>query len=137
MKRTAIACRWPVLALVLSGALSCSRVERADIVGTWVMTDASRRRLPTDAQKARTELVLQADGSFVATDLPGLFSSEERDAGKLVSGTGVWKLEARGGQQLQLDFLTHKEPTNPTPIVTLLRVSGGTLFYFVGDPDDG
>ena len=130
--------RRSVLALVLSGVLGCSSGKPDDVIGTWVITEASRRRLPADAQKANAQLVLQADGSFVATDLPGLFSREERDAGILDSGRGVWRFVWLGGeQQLLLEFRQRTNTTDTTPFGRGLLVSRGSLYYFIGGPDVG
>jgi hypothetical protein len=127
---------WPLLTMLLSGTVSCSSVQPADVVGTWVMTDASRRRLPSDAQEATAQIVLDASGAFVATDLRGLFSKEERDARILDSGRGGWKLVTLGGEQkLMLEFRQRTNTTDPTPFGRALQVSRGSLSYFIGGPD--
>ena len=138
MRQGIIAWACPVFALVLGGMLNCSPVQPAEVVGTWVLTDASRNRLSADIQRARAQLVLRQDGSFVATDLPGLFASGDRDAAKLESGSGVWRFESTGGErQLLLEFRTRSDTTRSRPIGTDLHVSRGSLFYFIGDPDNG
>jgi hypothetical protein len=136
--KSSIVWRWPLLTILLTGTLSCSRVQPADVVGTWVMTDASRRQLPADARKATAEIVLEASGAFTVTDVPGLFSSDERDARVLDNGRGVWRFVSVGGeQQLLLEFRQRSNTTDTTPFGRALLVSRGNLYYFIGGPDVG
>ena len=127
-----------IVALLLSGVLSCSNFQPADVVGTWVVTDTSRTRLPADAQKATARIVLDANGTFVATDVPGLFAREERDAGIVDSGRGIWRFVTLGGdQQLLLEFRQRSNTPDTTPFGRGLHVSRGSLYYFIGGPDAG
>lgn len=124
--------------LLLTGTMSCSNVQPADVVGTWVMTDASRSRLPAEHQKATARLVLDAGGDFVATELPGLFAAHERGAGTVDSGRGIWKFVTIGGeQQLMLEFRQRTNTTGTTPFGRPLLVARGELYYFIGGPDIG
>jgi hypothetical protein len=94
------------LVMLLFGALGCTGFEVAasDLTRTWVIKDASRERLPTELRTASPKIVLHANGSFVATSMPGLFYVPP-GVPELDAGSGVWKLVSReGGQQLQLDF---------------------------------
>ena len=130
--------RTTLVVLVLCAISSCSSVEPGDLTGTWVMTDASRRRLPAAAQQGRTRIVFEANGTFTATDLPGFFSSDARDAGRLEHGTGAWKVERFDDeQQVLLQFRTRTRSADPVPFGGQLHIGRHDLFYFVGDPDDG
>ena len=125
-----------IVALLVSGVLSCSNLQPADVVGTWVVTDASRTRLPADAQKAAARIVLDANGTFVATDVPGLFARDERDASILETGRGVWRFVTLGGeQQLLLEF--RQRSNTPDQSSRGLHVSRRRLYYFIGGPDVG
>lgn len=128
----------PVFLLLFFGALGCKSVQPADVIGTWVLKDASRKFLPTELQSAAPKFVLNADGTFVAADMPGLFYFPRRHAARLESGRGVWKLVSREGkQQLQLDFQVIAGWKDALPYGTQLDALRGTIFYFFGDPDDG
>jgi hypothetical protein len=122
----------------LLGMLGCKGVQPSDLAGTWVMKDDARRVLPAELRKASGKIVLDANGTFVASDMPGLFYFPGRHAAQLESGTGVWKLVSREGkQQLQLDFKTIAGWKDSLPYGTQLDVSRGSLFYFFGDADEG
>jgi hypothetical protein len=109
----------------------------------WVVSAESRQRFLSAAQqKASAKIVLDANGSFVASEVPEdlLYGSPEAGAG-FVTGSGVWKLLSREGrQQVQLEFrvITVGQRGN-VPYGAQLDVSGGWspkgLSYFQGDPD--
>ena len=133
----------PIAMLLFFGVLGCNGVKPSDVTGTWVVTEGSRQRLPTAQQKASAKIVLDANGSFVASDLPEdlLYGPEVAD--RLVTGSGVWKLVSReGGQQVQLEFhAIAVGQRGGVPHGALLDVSRGwsalRLFYFKGDADEG
>ena len=69
------------------------------------MTDQSRKRLPSEFQKALARIVLNADGSFVASELPEELRPDAKPRMRLDSGNGGWKLASwEGTQHLQLEF---------------------------------
>ena len=134
--------------ILLSGicTFGCNRakVTTGELAGTWVLTDASRIHLPRDFQKASSKITLEANGSFVATELPGeilYVTPERRD--RLVSGRGIWKVNSQGGaQQVKLEFHEIAEAReDAVPFTTELRVSRAgsvpVLFYYHGDEDVG
>jgi hypothetical protein len=89
-------------------------------------------------QKASAKIVLDANGTFVASDIPGLLYSPGRHAAQLENGSGAWKLVSREGkQQIQLDFQVIAGWKDALPYGTQLDVSRGRLFYFFGDADQG
>ncbi|HKW63420.1 MAG TPA: hypothetical protein VJN89_12805 [Candidatus Acidoferrum sp.] len=107
------------------------------------MREASRQILPAKLQKASPRLVLNADGSFTASDMPALFHEPGVRQAKLESGSGLWKLVGEGSnQEVQLDFhsITDWKEAN-LPYGMQLDVSRGfsttVLFYFLDDPDEG
>src|SRR5580658_4487566 len=95
----------PIVLLSFAGILGChgsSPVTPTDVTGTWVITDGSRGFLPSEFKKISGKLVVNADGSFIASQLhlPHI-------PARLDSGSGVWKLDFAGGdQRLQLVFHT-------------------------------
>jgi hypothetical protein len=128
-----------VIALVGTG---CRSANSGELLGAWTITSSSRRVLPSGLQKAQAKIVLQANGSFIAVELPGFLSvPPERES--LDSGTGSWKLVFREGrQQVQLDFSSRGgAKAAETPFGAQLNVSSGWgkpyLFYFFRDPDEG
>jgi hypothetical protein len=115
----------------------CTRVGPSDLPGTWVIKAAYRRVLPAELQRAAATLTLEGVGTFVASDLPGLFYVPGRHSVQPQSGSGVWRLVSREGErQLQLDFQTITGWKDVLPYDTHLDASRGSLFYFLGDPDE-
>jgi len=107
------------------------------------MTDASRQVLPNELQKASAKIVLDPNGTFVTSDIPGLFFFPGRRDVRLESGSGVWKLVSHeGAQQVQFEFhaITGWKQTE-LPYGTQLDVSREwsalRLSYFLGDADEG
>lgn len=130
------------IALLLFGMPGCKTVRSSDLTGTWVITEASRHFLPDELQKASAKIVLDANGNFVVSDLPGLLYFPPGRP-QLDSGNGVWKLVLHNDrQQIQLEFdaTTAGSPIK-LPFATYIEVSGGwsslSLFYFLGDADEG
>jgi hypothetical protein len=107
------------------------------------MKDSSRQILPAELQKNSAKIVLAADGTFVASDLPGIFDFPPARA-QLDGGSGVWKLISHEGkQQVQFDFqvIPSGRVSTKLPFTMQMRVSRGwsaaSLYYFLGDPDEG
>jgi hypothetical protein len=126
----------------------CKSIQGGDLTGAWVMKDASRQVLPTELQKASAKLVLDANGTFVASELPeelplvAPYDVKNRNV-RLDTGSGVWKIVSREGkQQVQLDFHTMAgSKEGGVPYGTQMDVSRGwsavSLYYFLGDADEG
>jgi len=136
---------WPLALFVLSGALGCNRsnVTASDLTGTWVLKEESRHVLPTALKNASGRIVLREDGTFAASDMPGLLYGDQRRI-DLDAGTGAWKLVAReGGQEIQLNFhtITAGSTQLQVPYGTQIMVSKPwstvTLEYYIGDQDQG
>ena len=102
------------------------------------MKDGSRKSLPAELQNASAKIVLYPDGTFVASDMPGLFYFPGSHAARLESGSGAWKLVSHDGkQQVQLNFEVLAGWKDALPYGTQLEVSSESLFYFLGDADEG
>ena len=131
------------VAICLFGMVGCKNVKPADLPGTWVMNDASRQVLPVELQKAAARIVLNRDGTFVASDIPALFFFPGHRAARLESGSGTWKLFlSEGRQEVLLEFHEIVDwKKNELPYGTQLNVSRGwsalSLYYFFGDADEG
>lgn len=134
------------IAMLLCFGLGCRIVKPSEITGTWVIKDESRQRfLSASQQKAVAKIVLDADGTFLASEIPeGLLYGPPQAGVGLVTGNGVWKLLSREGkQQVQLDFDTITTgQRGAVPYGTQLDVLRGrsavSLFYFQGgDADQG
>ncbi len=131
-----------MILLSLGTLLACANAKPEELFGTWTITDNSRPVLPTDLQRASAKIVLNPDGTFVASDVPALFFFPGRRDARLESGKGNWRLSPeRENQQLQLNFAELGGWTAELPYGTQLTVVKGlssvTLYYFVGDPDEG
>ncbi|MGA3371607.1 MAG: hypothetical protein ABSC48_07585 [Terracidiphilus sp.] len=128
----------PIACLLFLGILGCKSVQRDDLVGTWVIMDASREVLPAELRKAQGKIVLDAKGTFVASEMPGLFYFPGVHSAQLETGSGTWRLEhSEGEQQVWLDFQIIADWKNGLPYGTQLEVSRSNLFYFLGDADEG
>jgi hypothetical protein len=121
---------------------ACKSTEASDLTGTWVVTVESRQRfLSPTQQKAIARIVLEANATFVASEVPEdlLYGSRNTSFG-LITGSGVWKLvKTEGREQVQLEFraITVGQQ-GAVPYGTHLNVSGRSsrsLYYFQGDPD--
>lgn len=132
-----------VLTILFFGVQGCKNVQPSDLIGTWLVKDSSRQVLPPELQKVAGRIVVDANGTFAMSDIPGLFYSPGQRAVRLESGSGVWKLVSREGkQQVQLDFRAIADwKESDLPYGTQLGVSKGwsavSLFYFIGDADEG
>lgn len=128
------------------GLFGCRGVTPSDVAGTWVVKDESRKLFLTEIQqKAVAKIMLNANGTFFASEIPAdiLYAPEKAGVG-IVSGNGVWKLIAVQSRQLiQLNFeKVTAGKLKEIPFGTQLNVSDGSahirLFYFQGgDADQG
>ena len=129
------------------GLLGCRSSKPADVIGTWVVTDQSRQRfLPSSQRSAAARIILDANGTFAAAELPeDLLYGPPEAADGLVTGGGTWKVVSREGrQQVQLQFNTITAgQRGSVPYGVMLNVSAvlGSeviLYYFQGgDADQG
>jgi len=130
------------IAVPLCFGLSCQSVQSTDLIGTWTMKESSRQILPAELRANSATIVMEANGTFVASDLPGIFDFPPVNF-RLYRGNGVWKLVSRKGkQQVQLDFhvIPSGSVTTKLPFTTEMDVSKGwsvSLYYILGDPDEG
>lgn len=136
---------WPLGLLALIGIVGCNRsnVTVGDLTGTWVMKRESRQVLPTPLKNASPRIVLQKDGTFIASEMPGLLYGDQRGA-NLDAGTGTWKLVWREGrQEIQVNFdsITGGSTQLPVPYGTQIMVSklwsAVNMEYYIGDQDQG
>ncbi len=137
----------PIALLFIFGMLGCKSVQPSDVTGTWVMNDQSRKELPPEFQEAFGKIVVNADGTFVASELAELLHPvppyDMKVRMRLDSGSGVWKLASwEGVQHLQLEFhnLASAEENSHGSYGFPLTVSRGwstiSLYYSLGDPDE-
>src|SRR5690349_19406294 len=103
---------WSVFAKYLEGkiasifciiCMSCAngtKVTSNDLLGTWVLAESSRPDLRPSFQEASSRIVLNANGDFSATQLPGdlLYVPPEKRV-RLITGTGSWKLSTEAGER--------------------------------------
>lgn len=70
--------------------------------------------------------------------MPDLFAFPGRDVPRLGTGSGTWGLVSLDGQQkVQLKFQVIANRKDTLPYGAQLDISSGSLYYFLGDPDDG
>jgi hypothetical protein len=116
----------------------------SDIAGTWVVSSASRRYLPSSGQGPPPTIVLEPNGHFKAIGLPGEVLFEPGHGPEFVNGEGTWSLgvlRPSANQHIQLSFSSIENVTDGSSYGTQLYVSGGrgtpVIFFFHGDPDQG
>jgi len=115
------------------------------LAGTWVISKGSKAILPVESGKANGRLSLARDGGFVAEGIPGelLYSPPGVKNTAPVSGSGTWKLhEVDGSPALLLAFdvfmpPNEKMPRSETQIFIDNEWREITLYFFLGDPDQG
>lgn len=131
------------LATILLATMGCREVTPATVAGTWVIVD---RHLLSRTQKvAAATLVLDPNGTFVATEIPGdeYYAPPEVAGPDIISGSGVWRLVDREGRQtVELvfrDFTKGREWTGPFGFSLGIWNGWSTtaLYYYQGDPDSG
>lgn len=103
----------------------------SDLPGTWSLTRDSRERLPEEWRARAGSLILDANGTFAAREIPG----EIFDQGpRLITGSSRWLMS---GRELRLDLVAVANAhSGNVPFSTHLEASGTTLRYFIGDPDN-
>lgn len=124
-----------IVVLMLMTMVGCKSTQPSDLTGIWMMEDESRPNLPPDLQKASAKIVLNANGTFIVSDVPGLFEFQGHPMG-LESGRGAWRLVSGEGT-VQLNFQTIEHWNDGLPYGTQLFVSRNSLSYYLGDPDEG
>ena len=135
-----------MILLSLLSILGCKGVQPSDVAGTWVIKDSSRNLLPPELQRATATIVLDANGTFIASEIPEElppappYDVKDRKF-RMNTGSGDWKLvSSEGKQQVQLNFRTLQGNIN-VPFGTQMEVSTGwsspNLYYFLGDADEG
>src|SRR5687768_14026745 len=80
--------------LLLCGVVGCKGVNADDLVGTWSMTESSRRYLPTEVGKLAPSLTLSPGGTFTAVEYPRQRMGE---AWAAYSGRGTWRMQKAAG----------------------------------------
>jgi len=130
--------------MAVFGMIGCKTAQPADVVGTWTVTDQARQEFPLEVQRASGVLVVNADGTFEAKELPEeLEPTNGKPQVRLASGNGTWVLLREDtGQQLELEF--HKFESGDMgsgggygfPVDISSGWSSWELHYFLGDPDN-
>jgi len=131
-----------LVALVLCGILSsCNSVKANDLVGSWAVTEQSRKYIAVELTSVSPRITLNSDGTFIAVDLPRerrIGSQSPPFADVVISGRGTWKILALGGNdRVSLRF---EDNSGGEFFISDWAMNGPwsstTLYYFVGDPDE-
>jgi hypothetical protein len=116
-------------------------------MGTWQITDESRKLLPGELQEAAGKLTLAADGTFVAVELPvsamrwstpsDPVPAYERPT--LLTASGDWKLHQTGVIAADMVYLSYVSGEFPDGFSYALSVHPVFRDYrlvdYWGDPD--
>jgi hypothetical protein len=120
--------------LLLCGVVSCNGVNPDDILGTWSMTESSRRYLPTEVGNLAPSLTLSPGGTFTAVEYPrpGIRGA----AWAAYSGRGTWSTQkfAAGAGDVYLRF---DDNVGDQLWISNFPFSPTLLYFSVGDPDSG
>ena len=120
-----------LLVLAVLFLIGCSQTKTT-VVGTWVMSESSRQYVPAQLKASTPKLVINSDGSFSASNLPGAFHSSFEIISN--SGQGKWeRITDEGRDEVQLNF----DGDYGTQVYVSNSWGGPTLFYFLDDPDEG
>jgi len=133
--------------LLLSSLAGCRKAAPSDLVGTWVVEDASRAFLPAGSTKTLPTIVLDSNGTFTASGLPRetLVPTPQGVRGQLAmhTGGGVWRIVSdNSSQYIQMTFNRMAGRTAgdlPYGIQVGISISWSDpeLYYFLGDADLG
>lgn len=100
--------------------------------------------LPASVRNASPKIVLFREGTFTASEMPGLLYVDRGDQPRLDSGSGTWTMVSReGGQEIQLNFhaITGGSTQLPVPYGAQIMVSKlwstSHMEYYIGDQDQG
>jgi hypothetical protein len=132
--------------LFFFGTLGCTSVQPSQIIGTWIITDESRKAQPAEVQKALGKIIVKKDGTFIAYEIPeNMFTVPPYHKTmqiRLNSGNGSWKLASwEGALHLELEFsvLPPAYGISRGPYRFPLTITRGwsaiSLYYYLGDPD--
>src|SRR6186713_2567064 len=129
------ATRLTVVALAFA-IVGCGTIKPQDVTGTWIISSASRDRYLPDAQRGIAgTIVLSADGTFIAKEVPEELASSLEGA-RPISASGVWTLIDHNGTQVQLEFrVIRGSKEYEVPFGNQLSISKGfprsmSLYYF-------
>jgi hypothetical protein len=138
--------RFYLIAVLLAlGVVGCNSISPSELVGTWIVKEISRQRLPSELRKVRAEIVLDANGGFSTNSwIPEGLLHEQIVGIPLLRGRGTWRLmRIDGEQKVALDFraIADSRGQHDVDYGTQLNISrtwsAPVLFYFQGDPDNG
>lgn len=128
------------------------------MTGTWMMKATSRDKLPAEHKTAVGQLVVNADGTFVAYELPSVVipafelpesvtaQPEDYKLGiRLCSGRGGWRVDRVGWEtyHLLLNFRERicSDGDSRRPYGSSIAIDRGlsscSLVIWLGDPDRG
>ena len=132
-----------LLVVALAFAIvGCGTTKPQDVTGTWIISRASRDRYLPDAQRGIAgTIVLSADGTFTATEVPEELASSIEGA-RSISANGVWSLIDHNGTEVHLEFrVIRGRKEYEVPYGNQLSISMGfprsmSLYYFQGHIDD-
>src|SRR5947207_2650977 len=118
--------RFGLCVLAVLFLIGCSQTK-IDVVGNWVMSESSSQYMPTQLRGSTPKLVINSDGTFSASNMPGSFhfSSE------IISNTGQGKwtrITDEGQDEIQLTF----DGSYGGQLLVSDSWGGPTLSYFLG-----
>ena len=118
--------------------LTCKAPTKTELEGTWVISADSRALLDSQFREAAGRLILDADGSFHAEQLP--LDVEPLGIHPLVTGSGVWRLDIRGRDhwvQLNFQSFNAEKVDFGFRLQVASSLSSPALYFFWGDVDTG
>ncbi len=74
--------------MAVLGLSGCEPVRERNIAGVWELQSGSRVRLPSEFQNANATFIFDPDGTFTASQIPGLLYTPGKSPPRLESGKG-------------------------------------------------
>ena len=118
--------------LLLCSTIGCTSVKPDDLVGSWSMTESSRRYLPSEVSRVAPRLTLNSGGTFSAVEYP---RSGLRETWTAFSGRGTWTFQRPAGSEDV--YLAFDDDFGNQLWISNFPGSPTTLYFSVGDPDSG
>jgi len=76
----------------LAASCASDKIREADLIGTWIPSQESRKWIKSEVDIPKCQLVLRPDGTFSGAVSDYMMESSDKASGKLMIGKGNWSL---------------------------------------------
>jgi hypothetical protein len=135
----------PLVLLACSAAAGCQydpfahtyaekKPKAADLIGTWAIDPEATTYRPARSHAGTSFLHLNADGTFIWSNVPAMYDLDELRAG----GSGRWSIEPRQSWwAVQLSWQTTGRQRLTEELMVRSDTGPHMLNKIIGDPDEG